>query len=323
MKQELPRTGEITVTPEMARQWRHDWHFDRQRPIRPIRVETLAREMRAERFLQGTAIHIGVVERRCYIMNGNHTLDAIVHSGLDQRLALIVLNYATMEELGRAYTKFDQHGARQIRDSITAVGLDREIEADPQFVRAATGAMALRITEFAVGPGRKASYLARSHHMRMEAVREYRDRIKDYFMAVCSRDMISRSKLLRATVMAVALETLRYQPERGKIFWDRVATDDGLRKGDPAKALINYLLANKATSGTRARDLRAVALCWNADWDGRQIKQLKPTTLKEFILSGTPWKEGARPPALHCVQREEKIQQSNLVSLPARKARKA
>lgn len=97
--------------------------------------------------------------------------------------------------------------------------------------------------------------------------------------------------MVRAPIMAVALATLRYQPSGATEFWSAVAADNGLQKGDPAKALLQFLrnLVGVTGNATQRYQSRAAAAAWNAFWRGDRVGYIKPGLMTAFTLLGTPW----------------------------------
>jgi hypothetical protein len=63
--------------------------YARQRKLRAAHVQRLARIMNKGEFRQGTPIDLAVVGKRQYLLNGQHTLNAIIHSGEPQMLLVV------------------------------------------------------------------------------------------------------------------------------------------------------------------------------------------------------------------------------------------
>ena len=119
-----------------------------------------------------------------------------------------------------------------------------------------------------------------------------------FFEAIRSAHRPLQNALERAPVMAVALGTFRFaELDRADAFWRGTAEDDGLRRGDARKALIDYLVrASSDRRGSGVSQLRAVAACWNAFYEGRvyaRVAQLPFQGMVGVTLAGTPYRARA------------------------------
>jgi len=95
-----------------------------------------------------------------------------------------------------------------------------------------------------------------------------------------------KTALHRQPVVAVALMTLMYQPERAEQFWQGLAMDDGLSRNDPRKALLEKLRSQEGAHSVPAQ-LHAVAAGWNAFYEGRKLKAIQVRMDKPFTIAGT------------------------------------
>jgi hypothetical protein len=273
------------ITPERARIMRDTAHFERQRNLSPGNVDRLAKEMAAGRFTQGTQIFLCVLPGgRDRIINGNHTLEAIHKSGKPQLLTITRVEVENMDEAGRMYAVFDLQKVRSWGDSLRGTGLGEGI---PQAV-AVVAALGIIQVGFKAG-----GISAGSRIERLDMLDDYRYAAELWGDAVTGATKQNVSFLKRASVLAVALETLRFQPHAAHAFWHRVAQDNGLTAGMPERALLNWLRANKISGETdRHEHVKAAALAWNAFFKGATPGWIKPRSMTSFYLLGTPWVPG-------------------------------
>ncbi len=97
--------------------------------------------------------------------------------------------------------------------------------------------------------------------------------------------------LKRASVMAVGLVTLRYQPEAAQAFWGELA-HDSTRGYDPRRKLCNFLLAGARQDRARSNAIvsRYAAYAWNRFATGASLKMWRPQEPTEPIfIAGTPY----------------------------------
>lgn len=290
LKQVEPDLGSSIqlVTPEMARRWRETAHFERQRKIDTCNIDRLAREMSSGRFTPGTQIYFCVLPNGSRVLvNGNHTLEAISACGKPQCLTVTHKAVTDLDEAGRIYAVFDIQKVRSWNDSLRAVGGFEELPNASRFLAAITA------IENKFGHYPQASSRA-SRVLRIEHLEEYRETAEIFNQAIHGAPREIVRMLFRAGCLAVALETIRYQPSLAAQFWYDVARDNGLVSGQPAKALLQWMRNARLASGSCGqRDTaRAAALAWNAAFRDEQRTYVKPNAMGAFFLLGTPWAKG-------------------------------
>lgn len=287
MNQKAKVTSEVkVVTPDYARHLRDTAHFERQRSIRPENVRRLADEMAAGWFTQGTQIYICILpDGGQVVVNGNHTLEAICASGIPQAMTITKKQVSDINEAGRIYAVFDIQKVRSWRDSLRAVGADDTIPLAPR-VLSAIGVIDEKF-------GQDPSGASRSRQGRINKMEDYRAAVDLLMECLAKAPHDSAQAVKRAPIMAVALETLRYQPSLGFEFWQRMAQDDGLTAGMPEKALLGWIRKRRLATGTGRREhCRAAALAWNRAFQGKECDYVKPNQMASFYLLGTPWANG-------------------------------
>jgi hypothetical protein len=98
-----------------------------------------------------------------------------------------------------------------------------------------------------------------------------------------------RRLLYRSGVVAVALVTYRYTGSDASHFWRLLAQDDGLRRNDPRKALLTFLINRKYQEDTPSTLARYVAQAWNAAFKNSERTVLRVTnTISPIFIAGTP-----------------------------------
>lgn len=277
------------VSPAMARHMRDSMHFERQRPISEGNVKRLAGEMAAGWFLPGTPIFICVLpDGRQQIVNGNHTLEAVAASGVTIPLTMIRKRVRNMEDVARCYATFDIQKMRTWRDTLQASGMGETIPLADK-VMAALGVIMAGFTYS------KADYLAnQSRHARLQVLPDYQRAAHVIGEAVQGAPKMGARMIQRASFLAVALYTAKYQPSMATEFWGGFAKDDGLRSTDPRKMLFRWGASNPSgQSNKRPIECIAAALAWNAFFQGKDVGQLKPGAVSSIRILGTPLHKGA------------------------------
>jgi hypothetical protein len=281
------RSGLERITPEEARRLRDTAHFPRQRNISNSNVERLAHEMRTGRFTPGTQVYIGVLpDGKEWVLNGNHTLEAVHASGIPQLLTITRKSVADEDDAGRVYAVFDIQKVRSWGDSLRATGAAEDLPNADKFL-SAVGVIKNRFAQ-----GNFAHMASRLD--RIGALVEYREPAEFWNMITAGGCRHATRLMSRAAVLAVALETIRYQPSFAIEFWGRIASDNGLVSTMPEKALLSWLRNNKSSGGVKNQGdhARAAAAAWNAAFRGEERQYVKPNSMTSFFLLGTPWANG-------------------------------
>ncbi|MDP2619521.1 MAG: hypothetical protein Q8P46_05015 [Hyphomicrobiales bacterium] len=277
------------VTPEVARHLRETAHFERQRKISEGNVKRLAAEMQVGRFIPGTQVYICVLpDGKELVINGNHTLEAVAACGIPQVLTVTRKQVADIDDAGRIYAVFDIHKARSWIDSLRATGQGEDVAMAPK-VLSAIGVIRNRFEQI-----KGEAFVSRLD--RLNSLKKYKEPAELLSAVLQGAPTETATYVKRAAIMAVALETFRYQASQAAEFWRRFAQDEGLVAGMPERAFLIWLRNNRNTSGASPRRVqaRAAALAWNAAFRGDEIKMVKPNGMAAFYLLGTPWAKGLR-----------------------------
>jgi hypothetical protein len=106
------------VSPAKAEEWLTLNAFPNQRPLKVKHRDFLANEIFAGRFIQGTQIHFVVFGKKKFLVNGQHTLSAILKTGITVLLAVLTTTVDSMEEVVKIYLGHDPKGTG--RSTLTA-----------------------------------------------------------------------------------------------------------------------------------------------------------------------------------------------------------
>lgn len=277
----------VSVTPELAQHFRQSCNFERQRDIAPANVHRLATEMTRGRFIKGTPVLLAALpDGSLRILNGNHTLEAVAKSGETIPLVFIYHPVRDMNDAGRIYARLDLQRVRTWGDAFQAAGLG--IPVTKQWLARLGGCLTLLLLNF--GPKSSGGdERVTSRDIRIDAMNEYRNEVEILANSVAHAPRTNVSLIQRAAVLAVAIETVKYQPSLAVEFWSKLCADDGLIRTDPRKTLLEYLRKNKVSNISRGEQSIAAALAWNAWFQKRDLTILKPGAVDEIHIAGTPW----------------------------------
>lgn len=299
---------EELVTPAIADRWLKLGKFKHQRKMNDAHVEELVEEMLANEFEPGTTINIAeLLNSTAFLLtNGQHTLQAIVDSGKPQWLTIVRRHVKTLNEAGESYSRLDIQAIRRPAQRLRALNLPEIEKLSDQQCSSLISAIKLLLAEFEHKPsatiaGKRRGpprAIFKSAKRWAEGIREYREPIKKYLSALdYASDGNQKRRMMRSSVWAVALATLRYQPNKAWNYWASMAAEDGLRSNDPEKRTINWLRGNKGGSGgVSVKQAKYFAYGWKAYFEERSIGSLRALEpdLAGVTIVGTPFKARKR-----------------------------
>ena len=278
------RSEDRWIDAATAREWRDKKLFERQRPLSPENVMRLAGLMRKKRFTQGTQIYLCVYPNGAEtVVNGNHTLEAIASCGVAQLLTITRQLVDNINEAGRVHATFDLQRRRNLGDSYRAHGVSPGIKATTKFGSA--------IATIARGFLQSGRWSRIEHSDIVDLSAEYMG-VAEMFAAMTDHAPTDCKRILyRAPIMAIVLETLRYQPSLAEEFWGAIARDSGLVEKTPEHTFLRYFRNNPGVT-SRETWARVAATAWNARFRADSISLIRPDMLKYFVILGTPHDKG-------------------------------
>jgi len=275
----------VTITPDMARHWLLSRPYKGQRQLRAAHVKFLAEEMERKNFRPSAEIVFAVEEDRHFLVNGQHTLNAIVQCGIPQTLIVFCYQSGGEEDTAEIYGVIDTNLKRTANDLFSAMYLSDEL--------AFTATNLNRVSAAAKLIGNK--FLPRSSNNKehpddlVRRIREYAPAAHLFFDAVAELPGEMQS-IFRASSLSIALVTFRFSAqlfggEKVRDFWRGVAFDDGIVTGDARKVAHRHILTSSSTgSGPSTRktnmvspyySARFMARCFNAYVEGEKLFQGK------------------------------------------------
>ena len=286
------------VNPEQADEWVKTYDYGKthmatvMRPINQKHVEFLASEMLKGRFQDHARIEFAdcAENGRRYIVNGNHTLRAIVLAGRPQRVTVEYVQCPTMGEVRVRYATYDINRVRNRADSLRAYDAIAMFGADAQsnYVKQLSAAVGFIMDGFVK------SSIKRSTADILVAMNPWAEAYTA-LVGVVGKSSRGQRITNRRAVLAVALVTMRYQPELAARFWRDVADGAGLKIKSPAWQLREYLSEATMIGGPIPNGVeiavmaKTVAYCWNKYFEGMQtIDRMSVPLDKPISILGAP-----------------------------------
>ena len=275
----------VEVTPSLAARILNECRYLRQRPVKEWRVAYQVGEMKAGRFKQGRQISFALLDGSLILVNGYHRNTAVVRSGRAQTFMIEVVEVETPQEVAELYATYDVGGAERSMLETAGELLVQGDLSNPQ-LSALLRAVQIISTHFRKPSVNEDATILYSRLARGNVARAWYPYAEQYFALTSDAVPQVKTALHRQPVVAVALMTLKHEPEKAEEFWKGLAMDDGLARNDPRKALLEKLRSHEAVHSIPAQ-LQAVAAGWNAFYEGRRLKEIRVRPDKPFTIAGT------------------------------------
>ncbi|MEW6736992.1 MAG: hypothetical protein AB1489_37230 [Acidobacteriota bacterium] len=300
----------VDVTPAQAAAWLTNNNYARQRKLRKWHAEQLAEEMRKGRFRKGTECHFGVLNGQLHLVNGQHTLTAITLYGETVTLTIHRTIVKSEDELADLYNHYDIGLKRNLRDAFNASDLAGKTGLKIHQITFLAAGLRVMLAGF-----QAADYKTITRDDTMQAIINWQVEGRGFWQALEGCSAALRRLLERSPVVAVALVTFRYAPEKAQQFWSELAADDGLRTGSPLKALRDRLINVRINGGGESSNLkvsegymcRVVAAAWNAWTEGKEVQVITFQNKTAAIrINLTPY-QGNAPGSLSGINHNDNI----------------
>jgi len=287
----------IEITPDIAIEYLSEkYSYEFNRKVKPHHVEFLADAMEKGRFDPTSQIAFACIpNEKDYIINGQHTLSAIIKSNLPQTLNVVRYIVSSLDEVHSLFSHYDIGYLRSFADSVRAFGVADNTGLNHTQIKQTAAALRYMKSGF---PRGSASVKKSSEDM-IQFIYDWNEEALLIFNLLIAGEKKTNRRLKTSAVLSVLLVIMRYNPAKGAEFVSQVASDDGLRVGDPRKALNRYLRdtsKNTITTGkksaTNGQLARACAKSWNkfiSNVNAKNINIRREEVSKPIVIKGTPY----------------------------------
>lgn len=236
-------------------------------------------------------IHFAKVGKELYLINGYHRLSGLIAAGnINASFNVVVKDCNDMKEVEEFYAGFDSKTIvrhRTAKQARNAIKLHEQLGVLESVATAVYNAVPT--INNGMRPITQADWDKKVttgiFQERIADILDYKVEAKIWGKILKKAKAYIKAQLKKEYVTAVALYTLKHCDAEG--FWTAVAENDGLKKGCPAKTLVDYLVGNKPRNNSEDA-IKSVILAWNAHMTGRTISTLKPNQLLSIYINGTP-----------------------------------
>lgn len=288
------RSQTENVTPQKASDWL-DRTYVNQRNVNKRKCEFYAGEMAKGRWQPTNTIAFAILGDDVHLVNGQHTLSAVLDSGTKLLQNPIVYYEVEKEEdIDNLYAHYDIGKPRSYSDSLRAFGVQEATGLPLHQINKLSSAIVYMESGFP-HYGKKMDI---AHIDLIALVYDWQEEWKQLLDIISPCDQAIRGKILMKAVASVALATLKYQETKAVSFWADVAQINKLGRNDPRLTLHKTLLlmaakgSNNSFSYSPGHFSRASAYAWNKYYNDAISALIKVNTLKTFDpikINGTPY----------------------------------
>jgi len=293
----------LEVSPEMAKEIL-ECNYQHQRRLDPKHVNYLAFEMSMGRFMEGTKIHICVLGDDRFLINGQHTLNALIQSGKQQTLGVQTTICSDSTQVADCFAHEDGHLRRSKRTVYRGYNISKILGlslADSELFASACEFLFMDLT--GTLEDRKPTPIEIIHIAQQLKWRF--DKIK----IATRRGSVPYS--VGVTGLGLATANAEYYHE----FWDGVATGEQFTRNDPRKAYRDFLMGDHKTALQKQSWVKnslalfkVGAFCFNKFAAGKEIRQMNvASALQTNVLQATKFAEGFTPKSLKKLFYEEEV----------------
>ena len=268
----------MMVTPSIAQQWLVDYRYPLQRRPRKAKIAMYASIMKRGDWQQDKELKLVKLDGSTYLVNGQHRLHALAECGVPQMFNVVTVTVSDESQLAAIYNTEDNNITRTFDDVMRTTLLPNTTGISQWDLSKLKPA----IIYIRGGFGVDRAVSADSWEIASLIENVYGEPYAAFLEAIAgakeSRINRTKRKFQRASVLSVALVTYMESVNQFGIakideFWSGAANDDGLRRGDPRKVMLEHLTNTAMPSGrpsaaglttvSPAYQSRYVASCFN------------------------------------------------------------
>lgn len=300
--------GVIRMPQGIAKRILEEANFPRQRPVKASRLEKHQLRLKNKTW-RGDLFPITFAiipprddqPQKLWLVNGQHRVTVIAQHDQAVPIKIILASVDSEEEAATLYTYFDDPAeSRSDMEVLDAKGVVDTLKLPKSVIQPMYVAMAFLRNDLEPAHYQtQTGDIARDREARMHEIKDWATEAEAFWKDIQTADPWTKKRLLRGSIMAVALFTYRYQPAKAHEFWTGIARDDGLKKGDPRDTLLKDFRSRGSNDrGQSNNNQRAVVLtatlAWNAFCEKRELVMIKIVNGAQIKLWGTPYQNGNR-----------------------------
>lgn len=288
------REGFVTFTPAQASAVLRECTYDRQRKIDKLHVATLRELMQRGSWTPKDKLDFAIMGGRLILVNGYHRMTAQADSGKSIEWTVAIHECRDIADVRGLYFKFDTNVRKRSENNILqGVGFGEQHgilakTAKALYRAAPIIASGLMVGSVQIRGGSTADLrVQRIVDARLEFAEQFAAEAKAIETLMKPADKRVAGKMMSGGFFAVALVTMKHQPEKAHEFWGELFLNDRLRRGDPRSTLHGDMLTRDYKHGILQQTVVVPTKAWNAFFEGRDLKIIKVQHGQQLRLMGT------------------------------------
>lgn len=260
------REGTLRLNPAQANRVFTDlrYEFNRDEKKAKQHISGLARMMRSGAWREGGAIEFArLPSGQLTLVDGHHRMLAQVEAGVDVVWTIIIHDVADEADLRNLFWTYDTTLRKRSMQNVLA-GVNASGAMGLSAMMAHTAAKAAVFIDNGMRPNNGPSTRAYTPDETLRLAAEWAAEARLYAECIDAAPVAMKRKLRGGQIAAAGFITFRANRLLAVDFWTGLARDDGLRRGDPRKTLLEWMRDTHMAGGGLSSGACAVARAWNA-----------------------------------------------------------
>ncbi len=281
------------ITPFIATEIVKKYTYERQRPLTKGKVDELASAMKDKTFEPISTIIFSVSDGHPRLVDGQHTLRAMITSNTTWVLPLIV----SKREAEKIYPKIDRNKSRSLKDFVRTSGLSGDLGLSETFSLSVARGVKLILRNYSVSNTTRKNFLSEDRLIRItkEQYKEQSNRLAEMVLG-----LEYGKKLVSRIPMAILLTLYKELPqnELAKVdeFIYGCATNVNLGIGDVRRFIYNMFTSHtrgNVGSGIKTSvgphyEAAVFLICWKYWYENKTSQRAFSISMLNSELSKSP-----------------------------------
>jgi hypothetical protein len=258
--------GLVRWTPAQANKVFTDlrYEFNRDEKKAKQHISALARMMRSGAWRSGGAIEFArTPDGKLTLVDGHHRMLAQVEAAVNVVWNVLIHEVPDEKALASLFWTYDTTLRKRSMSNVLA-GVSAAESMGLTATMARVTASAAVVIDNGMRPNNGSATRAYTPEETLSLAAEWATEAALYDECVNLAPHQIRGKLRSAQIAAAAFVTFRADTMVATSFWTGIARDDGLRKGDPRKTLLEWMRDTHLAGSGPSSAAVAVARAWNA-----------------------------------------------------------
>lgn len=254
---------------------RYRYEFNRDERKAKQHISALARMMRDGSWRDGGTIEFARLPGGMMtLVDGHHRMLAQVEAGVDIWWTVLIHNVEDQDELRNLFWTYDTTlRKRSLNNVLAGVNAAEHMQLSKAMALTTTRAAVFIDNGMHPTTGQFSRQYTPAEQLTLAAKWERQAQL--YEQCVDAAPIAVKKKLRSAQVASVAFLSFVADDDKAWPFWMGVAQDDGLRRGDPRKTLLDWMRDTHLSGTGPTHAAAAAARAWAAWYNGNDLNIIR------------------------------------------------